>query len=157
MRKLSLAIFVAVFLGAFPAMAAETTRDQYVEAVEPICKSNREANEKILKGVQAKVKAGKLDAASKQFFGAARALKRTRAQLLKVPKPSEDAARLTKWLGLVKREAELFEAVGRKLAKGEKNPANKMVARLVGTAKQANSLVLDFQFRYCEFPISQYI
>lgn len=157
MRKLPLAIFLVVLLGALPAFAAETTREEYVKAVEPICKKNREANDKILQGVQQKVKAGKLDAAAKQFFAAARALKRTRAQLLKVPKPSADAALLTKWLKDVKKEAELFEAVGRKLAKGETGSANKMVVRLVSAARQANNLVREFNFRYCEFPISRYI
>ena len=63
-----------------------------MQAVEPICKANTEANEKILKGVRAKVKAGKLDAAATQFAGAARALKRTRAQPPQVPQPPADAA-----------------------------------------------------------------
>ena len=157
MRKLPLAVFFVVLLGAFPAFAAETTRDSYVAAVEPICKTNTEANEKILKGVRAKVKAGKLDAAAKQFFNAARALKRTRAQLLQIPKPAADAVRLTKWLGYVKREVELFEAVARKLAKGEANGAQKMVVRLISNARQANNLVLDFEFRYCKFQPSKFI
>jgi len=151
MRKLSLVIFAAVFLGAFPALAAETTRDEYVQAVEPICKKNAEANATILKGVRQNVKNGKLKKASRQLFAAAKALKRTREQLLKVPKPSEDAAQLTKWLKGVKTEAELLEAVARKLAKGEKNPAVRMAIRLENNARQTNNLVLDFEFRYCRF------
>lgn len=157
-KKLILSfVAVLVLLGAVPSMAAEATRESYVAAVEPICKANTEANEKILKGVRAKVKAGKLDAASKQFFAAARALKRTRAQLLQVPKPPADAARLTKWLGYVKTEVQLFEAVGRKLAKGEATAAQKMVVRLVSNARQANNQVLDFEFRYCRFQPSKFI
>ncbi|HEV2791264.1 MAG TPA: hypothetical protein VGV69_08215 [Solirubrobacterales bacterium] len=157
MRKLPLTIVLALLFSALPAFAAETTRESYVDAVEPICKANTEANEKILQGVRAKVKAGKLDAAAKQFFAAARALKRTRAQLLQVPKPTADATVLTKWLVYVKKEAELFEAVGRKLAKGEKTGAQKMVLRLVSNARQANNLVLDFEFRYCRFQPSKFI
>jgi hypothetical protein len=153
---LSLVAVVAV-LGVVPSVAAEATRESYKAAVEPICKANTEANEKILKGVREKVKAGKLDAASKQFFAAARALKRTRAQLLEVPKPPEDATRLTKWLGYVKTEVQLFEAVGRKLAKGEETAAQKMVVRLVSNARQANNQVLDYQFRYCRFQPSKFI
>jgi hypothetical protein len=157
MKKLSLAALFVVLLGAIPALAAETTRESFVDAVEPICKENTEANEKILKGVRAKVKSGKLDAASKQFFAAARALKRTRAELLQVPKPAADATRLTKWLGYVKTEAQLFEAVGRKLANGETNSAQKMVVRLISNANQANSQVLDFGFRYCKFQPSKFV
>jgi hypothetical protein len=157
MKKLSLLIGLALLLVAVPSIAAEVTRESYKAAVEPICKTNTEANEKILAGVRAKVKAGKLDAAAKQFFAAARALKRTRAQLLEVPKPTADAARLTKWLGYVKREVELFEAVGRKLARDEKNAAQKMVVRLISNARQANNLVLDFEFRYCRFQPSKFV
>jgi hypothetical protein len=157
MKKLSLAVFLIVLLGALPAFAADATQESYKEAVEPICQKNTEANEKILKGVRAKVKAGKLDAAAKQVFAAARALKRARAQLLQVPKPPADATRLTKWLGYVKTEVELFETLGRKLAHDEKNAAQKTVIRLYSTANQANSQVLDFGFRYCKFQPSKFI
>ena len=157
-KKLIFSFVAAVaLLGAVPSMAAEADRATYVQAVEPICKENTEANEKILKGVRAKVKAGKLDAAARQFSAAARALKRTRSQLLQVPKPPDDAARLTKWLGYVKTEVELFEAIGRKLAKNEKTAAQKMVARLISNARQANNQVLDFEFRYCRFQPSKFI
>jgi hypothetical protein len=148
---------VAALMGAVPSFAAEATPESYKEAVEPICKTNTEANEKILKGVRQKVKAGNLAAASKQVYAAARALKRARAQLLKVPKPAADSARLTKWLGYVKTEAQLFESLGRKLAKDEKNQAQKMVLRLESTARQANNTVLDYEFRYCRFQPSKFL
>jgi len=158
MGKLPLLLIASVvLLGALPALAAEPTPESYKEAVEPICQANTEANEKILAGVRAKVKAGKLDAAARQFRAAARALKRTRAQLLQVPKPAEDATRLTKWLGYVKTEVELFEAVARKLASGQETSAQKMVVRLISTARQANNQVLDYQFRYCRFQPSKFI
>jgi hypothetical protein len=148
---------VAALMGAVPSFAAEQTPDTYKEAVEPICKTNTEANEKILKGVRQKVKEGKLDAASKQVYTAARALKQARIQLLKVPKPAADSARLTKWLGYVKTEAELFEMLGKKLAQDEKNQAQKMVLRLESTARQANNTVLDYEFRYCRFQPSKFL
>jgi len=152
----SLAAAIALLI-AVPSFAAESTPATYKEAVEPICKANTEANEKILKGVRQKVKAGKLDAASQQVYAAARALKRARTQLLQVPKPPEDVAQLTKWLGYVKTEAELFEALGKKLAQDEKNQAQKMVLRLESTARQANNTVLDYEFRYCRFQPSKFI
>jgi hypothetical protein len=142
---------VAALVAAVPSSAAEVTPPSYKEAVEPICKTNTEANEKILKGVRENVKTGKLKKASRQVFAAAKALKRTREQLLGVPKPTEDAARLTKWLKGMKTEIELLEATGRKLAKGEKNGALKMVVRLESNARQTNNLVLDYEFRYCRY------
>lgn len=157
MKKLSLMTVLAFLFVGVPALAAEVTRESYKEAVEPICKTNTEANEKILEGVRAKVKEGKLKAASRQFSAAARALKRARAQLLQVPKPPEDAAKLTKWLGYVKTEVQLFESVARKLKNGEKTSAQKMVVRLISTARQANNQVLEFQFRYCRFQPSKFV
>lgn len=148
---------VVVLAGAAPSMAAEATPETYKEEAEPICKVNTEANEKILKGVRAKVKAGKLDVAAKQFRSAARALKGTRAQLLQIPKPAADATRLTKWLGYVKTEVQLFEAVAKKLSNDEVTSAQKMVVRLVSNARQANNQVLDYEFRYCRLQPSKFL
>src|SRR5262245_46430819 len=110
-------VAMAALLAAVPASAAEQSPETYKEAVEPIGKANTEADEKILKGVREKVKAGEYAAASRQFSAAAKALKKARAQLLAVPKPTEDTARLTKWLGYVKTEVQLFESVAAKLKK----------------------------------------
>jgi hypothetical protein len=157
-KKLVVALVaVTALLGAVAADATEEERTAYKEAVEPICKANTEANEKILKGVRAKVKAGKYDAAAKQFSSAARALKKTRGQLLAVPKPPEDATKLTKWLGYVKTEAQLFESIATKLGSDEVTAAQKMVVRLVSNARQANNQVLEFEFRYCRFQPSKFI
>jgi ABC-type Na+ efflux pump permease subunit len=150
-------VAVAALLAAVPSSAAEATRETYKEAVEPICKANTEANEKILKGVRQKVKSGQYDAAAKQFQGAAKALKKTRGQLLAVPKPAEDTAKLTKWLGYVKTEVTLFESIATKLKKDEVTAAQKMVVRLVSNARQANNQVLDYEFRYCRFQPSKFI
>ncbi|HET9199322.1 MAG TPA: hypothetical protein VFN92_13840 [Solirubrobacterales bacterium] len=148
---------MAALLAAVPSSAAEATRETYKEAVEPICKANTEANEKILKGVRQEVKDGKYDAAARKFLAAAKALKKTRTQLLAVPKPAEDSAKLTKWLGYVKTEAQLFESISTKLKKDEVTAAQKMVVRLVSNARQANNQVLDYEFRYCRFQPSKFI
>jgi hypothetical protein len=157
-RKLIVSLAaVAALVGAVPSMAAEATPETYKAEVEPICKVNTEANEKILKGVRGKVKAGKLDAAAKQFRAAAKALKQARADLLQVPKPAADATRLTKWLGFVKTEAQLFETVAQKLSSHEVSSAQRMVVRLISTAKQANNQVLDYEFRYCRLQPSKFL
>lgn len=157
-KKLVFSLVAAVaLLAAIPSSAAEQTPEAYKEAVEPICKANTEANEKILKGVRQKVKSGKYDAAAKQFQAAAKALKKTRTQLVAVPKPSEDTAKLTKWLDYAKTEAQLFERIAKKLHNDEATAAQKMVVRLVSTARQANNQVLDYEFRYCRFQPSKFI
>ena len=150
-------LFAAVIalVGAVPALALDSEQERYVEAAEPICKKNKSQEEK-LKGARELVENGKLDAASKLFFNAAKALKRTRAGLLQIPKPPAYATRLTKWLQYMKTEVQLFEVVARKLAAGEANRAQRMVARLVSTARQANNQVLDFEFRYCRVDPSKF-
>jgi hypothetical protein len=157
-KKLMLSmVALAALICALPTAAAEVTPESYKEAVEPICKTNTEANEKILKGVRQKVKEGKLDAAARQVAAAARALKRTWRQLSGVPKPAEDAKLLTRWLGYVKTEIELFERLSKKLANGEKTGAQKMVVRLTSTANRANNLVIKYEFRYCRFRPSKFL
>jgi hypothetical protein len=147
---------VLVLATAALALAAEVSRESYVAAVEPICKSNTQANEKILKGVKAEVKAGKLTPAGASFIKAAGALKQTYSQLAAVPQPAADAARLGKWLGYVKTEAGLFEAAGRELKAGNKTKAQAMVLRLEHNANLANDQVLSFDFRYCKFEPSKF-
>lgn len=155
-KLISIFVAAAMLLLAVPAFA-EQTPETYREAVEPICKANTEANEKILKGVKQLVKEGKLDAAATKVFAAAKALKRTRTRLAAVERPAADATRLTKWLDYVKIEVQLFETLGRKLAHGERTAAQKMVVRLYTNARKTNNLVLDYEFRYCKFEPSKFI
>ncbi|MGN6256955.1 MAG: hypothetical protein ACTHN3_04280 [Solirubrobacterales bacterium] len=147
---------VAMLLAAVPALAAELSPQEYKEQVEPICQANK-PKEEILRRVHKEVKEGQLKKASRNIATAAKALKQTYLRLLQVPKPSEDEARLTKWLKGIKTEVELLEATGRKLAKGEKNAAMRMVVRLKVNADKTNNLVLNYQFRYCHVDPSKFI
>ncbi|HEY0317507.1 MAG TPA: hypothetical protein VGC49_04355 [Solirubrobacterales bacterium] len=159
MRRATLLIPVVatlVVLTGGAAGASEVTRDSYAAQVEPICKANTEANKKILKGVRAKVKAGRLTAAARQFEAAAKALRKTEAQLAAVPEPPADAAKLGKWLGYVKTEADLFQATADKLAANQKTAAQGMVVRLTHNANLANNQVLVFEFTYCRFEPSKF-
>jgi hypothetical protein len=150
-------VIATAMLGVVPSLAAEATPESFKEAAEPICKTNREANEKVLDGARQNVQAGKLTKASRQLFAAARALTRARTQLLAIPKPAADVAKLTKWLKGIKTEVELLESTGRKLAGGDKNGAMKMIIRLKTNANQTNNLVLDYEFRYCRINPSEFL
>lgn len=146
----------AMLFAAVPAFADGPTPAEYKEQVEPICKAGK-SKEEILKNVRKEVKEGELKKASRQVATAAAALKQTYEKLLRVPKPSEDAARLTKWLKGIKTGIGLLETTGRKLAKGEKNAALRMVVRLKSNADKTNNLVLEYQFRYCHVDPSKFI
>jgi hypothetical protein len=150
-------VAVVALLAAVPSTAAEATRESFKEAVEPICKANREANAKVLDGATKNVREGKLKKASAQLYAAAKALKKARARMLTVPQPPEDEAQLTRWLGGIKTEVQLFEAAGRKLSNGEKNAATKMVVRLKNNATKTNNIVLDYEFHYCRINPAEFI
>jgi hypothetical protein len=132
-----------------PALAAEATRESYREAVEPICKGNTEANERILAGVKQEVRGGRLAPAAGRFTRAAKALKKTVGELRAVPPPPADASRLSRWLGQVSTEASLFEQIAAMLRKGQKAQAERIVTKLSTNANQANNMVLPFEFEYC--------
>jgi hypothetical protein len=147
---------LAVLAAASLAQATEVSRDSYREAVEPICKANTLANEKILKGAKAEVKANKLKPAAQKFERAAAALSKSYAQLAAVPKPAADTAKLTKWLSYVKTEASLLRATAAKLEAGDKIGAEANVVRLTHTASLANNQVAVFEFQYCRFKPSRF-
>jgi hypothetical protein len=157
-RAALIAAAVVAAAVAFSALASagEVTRDSYREAVEPICKSDTQANERILAGVKSEVRAGKLKPAAAQFTKAAKALKAAVAELRAVPPPPADAARLQKWLGKVSVEAGLFEQVARKLAAGDKPGAQRLVVKLSTQANAANNVVIPFQFQYCRLEPSRF-
>jgi hypothetical protein len=141
------AVLLALLGG--PALAAEVTRATYKEAVEPICKTNTEANERILAGVRQEVRGGKLGPAASQFSRAARALMKTIGELKAVPPPPADRSRLSRWLGKVSTEASLFEQVAAELRAGQKARAERFVTKLTNNADQADDLVIPFEFEYC--------
>jgi hypothetical protein len=151
---LGILILLSVVSMAFADLAEE--RVAYKTQVEPICKRNREANERVLKGVRKNITAGRLKLAATQFAKGAAALKKARAQLVTVPKPASDNARLTKWLGYIKTEIELFEKVSKKLKTGDKRGAQRMAIYLTSTANKANNTVLPYEFKYCRVEPSQF-
>jgi hypothetical protein len=159
MKRAHLIGVVTLVLGllcASAALAAEVSRDEYKEAVEPICMKNTKANERILAGVRQEVKAGKLKTAAAKFAKSSAELKRTLKELERVPRPTADEARLTKWFALVKVEAELFAWAGKKLKAGDKAGAEHIVAKLSQNANKANLETLPFGFRYCRLEPSKF-
>jgi hypothetical protein len=147
------AIFISICSLAF---AGEVTRASYREAVEPICKSDTQANERIFAGVKGEVRQGKLKPAAVKFAKAGAALKSAIGQIQKVPAPAADAARLSKWLGKVSNEAGYFEAVSKKLRAGDKAGAEHLVNKLTTEAGAANNVVIPFEFTYCRLEPSRF-
>jgi lipopolysaccharide biosynthesis regulator YciM len=142
---------VAVLLAAAAiAVGAEQTREGYVAQVEPICKVNTQANERILQGVRGKIKQGKLKAASGQFSKAATAFEKAVKELRAVPQPTEDTAKLTKWLTQLDSQTGYLRDMAKALKEGKKQRVVALQSQLVRNAEAANSTVLSFGFKYCK-------
>jgi hypothetical protein len=150
------AVALAVLAVVSAAAAAELTRDEYVARVEPICKRNTEANEKIFAGAKEEVKEGKLKLASAHFAKAETALKKTIGQLAAVPQPAADQAKLGKWLGYLEVEASYLGRIGKALAAGGKAKAQTLSVRLNRNSNLANDSVLAFGFDYCRLESSRF-
>jgi hypothetical protein len=140
------------------ASAAEITRDEYVAKVEPICKAQiEEANKRIFKGAEAEVNAGELKKASKHFTRGVVAFNKAIKRIQAVPQPTEDEAKLTKWIGYLKVESSYIGKIGKALAADKKHKAESLSARLEHNRKLGNNSVLAFGFNYCRIePPSEY-
>ncbi|HYJ22010.1 MAG TPA: hypothetical protein VEW07_08320 [Solirubrobacterales bacterium] len=143
------ATIAALAIAVPMAGAAELSREQYSARVEPICKTNTEANRRIFKGAKAEVKADELKQAAGHFTRAAAALERTISQLKAVPRPAADEARLAKWIGYLETESSLLGGIGRALAQEDKAKAQLYSVRLNRNSNLANNTVLAFAFEYC--------
>jgi hypothetical protein len=153
-------MMVALVLSALvvaPAVhAAELTRDEYVTRVEPICKRNTEANERIFAGAKEEVKEDKLKLASTHFARAQTALAKAVKQLKAVPQPAEDATKLTKWIGYLETESSFIGRIGKALAQGDKGKAQTLSVQLNRNSNLANNSVLAFGFNYCKLDPSRF-
>jgi hypothetical protein len=139
-------------LGATAALGVtspDQTRESYVAQVEPICKTNTKANERILAGAEKKVKQGKLEVAAGQFTQAASAFGKAVKQIKAVPQPVADQAKLSKWIGALEDETKLLSEIGKALKAGSKSKAQTLSVKLTHNGNVANNAVLGFEFDYC--------
>ncbi len=151
------AALMAALVVAVPlATAAELTRDEYVARVEPICKTNTEANARIFKGAKEEVKAGELQKASQRFKRAVTAFDRTIKQIKAVPQPTADEAKLGKWIGYLETEKSFLQKIGKALESGDKFKAQTYSVRLNRNSNLANNTVLSFGFNYCRIDPSRF-
>jgi hypothetical protein len=153
------AALLVLALGASAALgvtSAEQTRETYVAQVEPICKTNTKANERILAGAEKKVKEGKLKVAAGQFTQASAAFGKAIKQIKAVPQPVADKAKLTKWVGYLEDEQKLLSEIGKALKGGNKARAQSLSVKLTQNGRLANNAVLGFDFNYCLIDSSRF-
>jgi len=146
----ALAVAVLALL-AVPASvpAADTSRAEYVERAETICRQATEANRGTLRGVEQMVRNGKPERAAGRFRRAATALEATIGRLAVVPRPAADRERLSRWLGHARQGAALLRRIGDLLQEDRRPPAERLATRLLRESKRANAEVVGFNFNFC--------
>ena len=153
--KRTLGIFVVLALLAFGALplaqGEEQTRESYKAAVEPICKANREANERIMAGVRQRLNRNKLQPAGKQFIRVSRSFSGLIGKLAKVPPPTTDTHRIERWLEIMKLLKTRLRLVGKYYDEGLKIKGNHegILAERAGIS--ANNTTIVLHFRDCRF------
>jgi hypothetical protein len=141
---------------ALAVTSAEQTRESYVAEVEPICKTNTKANERLLGGVKKQVKEGKLKAAAGKVSTASASSASTLKKLKQVLQPPADAAKLKKWFGFLEKEQKLLGELSSALKAENKSRVQLLTVQLTHNGNQANTTVLSFEFNYCLIPTSQF-
>jgi hypothetical protein len=138
-----------LFGAAAPLASTGPTRSEYVNEVEPICKSETLAHKDVLRGVEGMVKRGQLKQAAPHVARAAAALRAATRKVAAVPRPPADAERLARWLGFAKTGSKLLNQLAGTLRRGERSEVQHLAKELLREAKRANAVVVGFDFDYC--------
>jgi len=154
MRRL-LGIFAAIVATLAVAPLArgegEQTQESYKERIEPICKGNRIANERIMSGARQRIKRKMWVPVGKQFIRVSGSFGRLIKRLGPVPPPvgyERTVQRWAKFMRLVKLR--LFK-VGKLYKAGEDIKAAHMSILAERAGISANNISIVFKVRECRF------
>ena len=151
------AILLAALASAGIAQAAEApTQGEYVARVKPICQADTVSNQRLLDGVQAKIREQKLASAGAQFIRAAAAFGQATAEISAVPQPPLDQTKLNKWIEHLRLVEGYLRKTGRALRHGNRGGATLDVIKLRSSSNAANNVVFNFEFHYCRITASQF-
>jgi hypothetical protein len=145
------AVLVAAFAVAPLAWGGEApTRASYVAQVEPLCKANTEASQRVLTGASGRIKKRELKPAGRQFVRASATFGHGIRQIVAVPRPPADEARLEKWFKYLRIVKGRLFALGRYLEAEERLRATHGKIALERSANAANNVSFVFGFHYCK-------
>lgn len=131
--------------------ADEPTRESYSAQVEPICKANREANERIMEGARKRIADDELRRVSGQFFRLSTSVAGLAARLEKVQPPPADERRIKRWIHFIRLLKTRMRNVGKYYRAGLeiKGTHESILAERSGVS--ANNLMVVFPIRSCRF------
>jgi hypothetical protein len=136
---------------ASPAAAEEQTRESYKAAVEPLCRANREVNERIMDGAQRRINKRRFTAAGKQFLRVSVSFGGLIPRIAAVPPPVGDEHRVERWLEQMRLLKSRLRNVGRYYKEGEDIKAAHESALAQRAGIGANNVSIVFKVRYCRF------
>lgn len=153
----TIAAALAAMLAVAPlAHGAEITRDAYRERAERICKRDTLRGKRILRGAQQRIRNQKLVPAGRQFVRVSRTFGRSVGQLVRIPRPPADAARLKKWLKFLRIVQMRLRVFGKRLKEKERVRATHASIHLERSANAANNVGFVFEFDYCRLTRSRF-
>jgi hypothetical protein len=145
------AIAVALLVIAPLANGEEQTRESYKAQIEPICQSNRSANERIMDGARDRINKGKLEPAGKQFIRVSASFGELIKQIAAVPPPPADARRVDRWLDSMRLLKQRLRNVGKYYKAEEKIKATHESILAERSGLSANNTSIVFHVKYCRF------
>jgi hypothetical protein len=148
----TLVAIAAALLAAAPlAHGEEQTRETYKAQIEPICKVNREANERIMDGAQRRVNKREYVAVGKQFIRVSESFGHLIPKLAAVPPPVSDKHRVERWFEQMRLVKTRLRQTGKYYKEEEEIKAahEAILAERSGIA--ANNISIVFKVRYCRF------
>jgi hypothetical protein len=156
LRAIAIAVLAAAACAAVAAAAEAPTRDEYVSRLEQICKPDALATQRAMKGARTDVRKERFAAAAGKFAQATTIFGGTIKRIAAVPRPSADAARLSKWFGYLKQQESYLQKITAALRASQGIKAQRLTARFIHNGNLANNVVLAFGFDYCSFKFSRY-
>ncbi|HYP55709.1 MAG TPA: hypothetical protein VEQ41_05330 [Solirubrobacterales bacterium] len=154
-RALAAALVATLAVATIAHGAEEPTREAYVAAIEPICKRDREASEKLLADTKQAVRDGRLDAAGRQLIRASRRFNGTIRQLVAVPRPPADDAKLRKWFKFLRIVRDRIRQTGVFYREDKELQATHESIRAEKSGNAANNVSFSFKVKYCRLSRSR--
>lgn len=153
---LSAAIVLAVLVAVPAGAAPSDSREQYVAALDPICKRDAQRNSKLLRGSERLVRQNKLKQPARRFARAARNFQRTLKRIGAIEPPAGDKATVNRWLKQLGVQVRYLRQMSTVLARGQRGKAQRLEIKIVRNSNRANNTVFLFNFKHCLINPSMY-
>jgi hypothetical protein len=152
------AVVVATLVVAVPAfgIGEPPTDEEYVAAVEPICKRDREAGERILRGARDNINRKRFGVAGNQLIRASKRFGTTIGQLVEVPRPPAKEEKLQKWFGFLRLVKVRMAKTGKLYKAGKELEATHESIKAERSGNAANNVSFSLGFRYCRLSRSRF-